>query len=68
MSITLRAARVNKGLSQIQAAKLLEISVDTVRKYEAGKTFPDVPMIKKIEELYGVSYDDIDFFSKQKTI
>lgn len=68
MSITLRAARVNKNLTQAQAAKALNISPDTIRQYEAGKTFPDVPMIRKIEKLYGVSYNEIDFFSPEKTI
>ena len=61
MPITLKAARVNVGLTQIDAAKALGISPDTVRKYEQGETFPDVPMIRKIEALYRISYNDIDF-------
>lgn len=68
MAITLKAARVNKDLTQSEAAKMLGIAVDTLRQYEAGKTFPDVKMIKKIEELYNVSYNDINFFSAQKTV
>lgn len=68
MSITLKAARVNKQLTQQEAAKMLGISVDTLRQYEAGNTFPDVPMIQKIEKLYLVSYNDINFFSAQKTV
>lgn len=68
MSITLKAARVNKGLKQAEAAKLLGIAVDTLRQYEAGNTFPDVPMIRKIEDLYCVSYNDINFFSNEKTV
>jgi transcriptional regulator with XRE-family HTH domain len=67
MSITLKAARVNAGLTQAEAAKALGIAVDTIRQYEAGKTFPDVPMIGKIEEVYGVSYNDSNFFSNEKT-
>lgn len=61
MAITLKAARVNVGLTQIDAAKALGISPDTVRKYEQGETFPDVPMIRKIEALYRINYNDIDF-------
>ncbi len=61
MSITLKAARVNKGLTQKEAAKALDIAVDTLGQYEKGKTFPDVPCIKKMEALYGISYNDIDF-------
>ena len=67
MSITLKAARVNKQMTQIEAAEKLGIAVDTLRQYESGKTFPDVPMIRKIEDLYCVSYNDINFFSVEKT-
>lgn len=67
MSITLKAARVNKQMTQIEAAEKLGIAVDTLRQYESGKTFPDVPMIRKIEDLYCVSYNDINFFSAEKT-
>ena len=68
MSITLKAARVNKRMTQVEAAKALKIAVDTLRQYELGNTFPDVPMIRKIEDLYEVSYNDIDFFVNNKTV
>lgn len=61
MSITLRAARINAGYTQRKAAELLNIRVDTLGNYERGKTFPSVPIITKIEELYHVKYSDIDF-------
>lgn len=64
MAITLKAARVNKGLNQAQAAKLLGISKDTLWNYENGRTYPDVPVIKKIEEVYGIGYNDIVFLPK----
>jgi transcriptional regulator with XRE-family HTH domain len=68
MSITLKAARVNQNLTQAKAAKKLGIAVDTLRQYEAGNPFPDVPMIKKIERLYAVSYNDINFSCNEKTV
>lgn len=61
MGITLKAARMNKGYDQEKAAKLIGISPDTLSNYERGKTFPDVPIIKKIEEVYEIKYDDINF-------
>lgn len=61
MPITLKAARLNKGYDQNEAAKLIGISPDTLSNYERGKTFPDVPILKKIEEVYNVKYDDINF-------
>jgi transcriptional regulator with XRE-family HTH domain len=59
--ITLRAARVNAGYSQKAAAELLEVSNKTLCNWENGKTFPDQPMIEKICNLYGVTYDMINF-------
>lgn len=59
--MTLRAARINQDLSQAQAADLLDISKDTLSRYERGLSFPDVPTITKMEEVYKVSYDDLIF-------
>jgi DNA-binding XRE family transcriptional regulator len=59
--ISLKAARVNAGLSQKDAAKALGISNKTLCSWENRKTFPDQPMIEKICVLYGVTYDMIDF-------
>ena len=64
MSITMKAARVNRNLNQAEAAKLLGISRKTLQNYEAGISFPDVPVLKRIESLYKVSYSDIIFFTK----
>lgn len=61
MAITLKSARVNKGLTQVKAAELIGINVDTLSNYERGKSFPDVPIIKRIEEVYGVPYNDLIF-------
>lgn len=59
--ITLKAARVNAGYSQKEAAEILSISNKTLCSWENGKTFPDQPMIEKLCVLYGVTYDMIDF-------
>ena len=63
MTVTLRAARTNVGLRLTDAAEKIGVSVDTLHNWERGKTFPNVPQIKKIEELYGVEYRDINFFT-----
>jgi transcriptional regulator with XRE-family HTH domain len=59
--ITLSAARVNAGYSQKKAAELLGISNKTLCRWENCKSFPDQPMIEKICNLYGVTYDMINF-------
>lgn len=63
MKLSLRALRNNKKLTQEKAAKLIGIGVDTLSNYERGLTYPDIPILKKIEQVYGVNYNDIDFFS-----
>lgn len=67
MKVTLKAARINAGLTQSEAAKKLNVSKDSISNWERGKTFPDVPLLKKIESLYGVDYKDI-IFSQNITI
>lgn len=57
--ITLAAARVNAGISQKDAAKLLGVSPSTLRNYESGKTSPGWDTVRKIEKAYGISIDYI---------
>ena len=64
VAITLKAARVNVGLTQGEAAEKLGISEETLRAYENYKRFPNVPIIKKIETLYNLSYNDILFLPR----
>lgn len=61
MAITLKAARVNRGYTQDAAAKIIGVTVDTISNWERGKSFPNVPQLKKIEEVYGVTYNDLIF-------
>lgn len=62
--ITLKAARVNKGLSLADAAQEIGVSVSTLKNWEAGVTFPKQPNIERMCEIYGFAYDQIFFGSK----
>lgn len=62
VKLTLKALRINKGYTQEKAANLIGISVETLAKYEKGLTYPDIPMLRKIEEVYDTKYDNINFF------
>lgn len=64
MTITLKAARTNVGLSREKAAVMLGISAESLKNYENGKTFPTVDTVKKMEDLYGVAYADLNFIPK----
>ena len=68
MKMTLKAARINAGLTQVDAAKHLGISPSTLISYEAGRTYPDVEVLKKIEVLYNISYNDIIFSCPDVTV
>lgn len=59
--MTLRALRINRGLSQEVAAKKLGIASSTLSKWENAKSFPNAIELRKIEELYQASYNDIIF-------
>lgn len=59
---TLKTARELKGLKQDEAAQLIGISVETLGNYERGKTYPDIPTLRKIEEVYGIEYSRLIFF------
>ena len=59
--ITLKAARVNAGLSQRAAADKLGINVATLQNYETGRTVPDWNMVMKIEAVYQFPTDYISF-------
>ena len=64
MAITLKALRVNAGLDQKTAADRLGVTPETLSSWERARSFPNVPQIMKIENLYGVRYADIKFLPK----
>ena len=59
--LTLRAIRVNLGWSLEKASTLIGVSKDTLSNYERGDTYPDALTIKRIEDVYKISYDRINF-------
>jgi transcriptional regulator with XRE-family HTH domain len=61
VKITIRAARVNVGLLQKDAAKQLGVSNKTLGSWEKGLTFPPADKIPAICDLYGVPYDLLNF-------
>ena len=61
MRMTLKTARELAGLTQAEAAKRIGVTPDTVGNYERGKSYPDIPVLRKIEEVYHVNYDNLIF-------
>ena len=59
--MTLKAARVNRGLNQQDAANLIGVSRTTLQSWETYKSYPTVAQLPAIERAYNVKYDDIIF-------
>lgn len=64
MKISMRAARINKGMTLAQAAEKLGCALLTVWKYEMGKTQPNAEMIERMVRLYGIPYRNINFVAE----
>lgn len=59
--MTLRAARINAGLKQKEAADKLGVNSKTLCYWEQGRSFPNVEKVKRISSLYNIAYDDLIF-------
>lgn len=68
MKLTLKAARVNKGLTQKDAAKLMGISRNVISNWERQISFPDVLQVKRIEEVYGLQFQEIIFLPSESAL
>lgn len=55
----LRKLRLEKKFTQEQAAEKLGVSAQAVSRWETSATFPDVMLLPKIAQLYGVLVDDL---------
>ncbi len=58
MKITLRAARVNAGYSQTEAAELIGVHLQSVWNWENGKAIYQVHL-EKVAELYGIPIEKL---------
>lgn len=59
MKITLKAARVNAGLTQSQVAKKLAVDRATLMRWESGKSSPKLTDVQRMCRLYGISTADL---------
>jgi len=51
--------RQEAGLTQKQAAEQLGLSNKTISRWETDRGLPDVDLLKKVAELYGVTVDEL---------
>lgn len=57
----LKEYRLKKGLTQYDAAKMLDITVTYVSLLERGERNPSFALLKKLAELYGTTIDQLFF-------
>ena len=65
VKISLAAARVNAGLTQEEAAKLLKIGNRTLLNWEKGVAEPSFASLTMLSQIYGIPIDNI--FLPQKS-
>lgn len=61
MEMTLKAARVNAGLTQAKAAKLVGTTKNTISNYERYLSKPSIEMAQKLASAYGCTVNDLKF-------
>ncbi len=59
MKISLKALRVNKEMTQEEAAKALNVTTRTIQNWESYETFPTGFQLIAICSVYGCELNDI---------
>lgn len=59
ISKNLKKLRLQKQLTQEQAAEALGVSSQTISRWECSTTYPDIMLLPKIARLYCVTVDDL---------
>ena len=59
MKISIKGARVEKGMTQKQAGDAMNVTKETISNWERAITAPTAPQLLKLCDVYGVSVADI---------
>ena len=54
---TIKKLRTDRKITQEEVAEYLGISFQAVSKWETGTTLPDITLLPKIADFFGVSLD-----------
>ena len=57
--MVIKEKRIEKGISQGELAKKLEVHPSTVVKWETGIAFPRVDILIKLSDLFGCTIDEL---------
>lgn len=64
---TLKAARIQAGIGRAEAAERLGVRPDSIWRLEIGTQSPPARTAEKMCEMYGLSFDEIDWGRKEET-
>ena len=59
MKLYIKELREKKGITQKELAELMQVSFQTVSKWENGVNYPDITYIPKLADIFCVSSDII---------
>ncbi len=67
-NLTLKACRIIANIDAKEMAEGIGITVDTLYKWEKGKSFPTMPQMKKIVDFFAdkgfyVDMNELNFFN-----
>lgn len=65
MRVTIKAARVNKDMTQESFAKAIDVGLRTVQSWEAGASSPRADKMLEICAVLGCEMDDIVWTRKK---
>lgn len=61
MRVTIRAARINRDLTQAEFARKIGVSESTIRNWESNKSAPRADLMPKICNVLNCEIEDIIF-------
>lgn len=66
-AMSLRAWRVDCGLTSEQVASQIGVNRGTIERWESGKSSPTYPQLIRLCEIYNCTPDDVRFIMPEKS-
>lgn len=57
--VYIAAKRNDVGMTQSDLAEKLNLTRQSISKYETGKCFPDISIVIQLAEIFGVTIDEL---------
>ena len=67
ININLKRLRKNNQYTQEEVAEKINVSRQSIAKWESGESFPDINSCVKLSKLYNVTLDDLVNYSEEES-